>query len=103
MDLLQDKKDLPSCSRFIVWSEFIELTGTTPERVFELIEIGWLEPVRTAENILLFQQRDVYKLRKLERICMDFEIDTLSGSIIIDLLERVDSLEKRVRMLSSLY
>lgn len=103
MDLLQDKKDLPSRSRFIVWSEFIDITGTTPEHVFELIEIGWLEPTRTAKNVLLFQQRDVYKLRKLERICMDFEIDILSGSIIIDLLERVDELEKRVRTLSSLY
>lgn len=103
MDLLQNKKELPSRSKFIVWSEFVELTGATPERIFDLIEIGWLHPRRTAENILLFQQGDVYKLRKLERICMDFEIDTLSGSIIIDLLDRVDELEKRVKMLSELY
>lgn len=100
MNLLQNKKELPSRSRFIVWSEFIELTGATPERISDLIELGWLAPMRTAKNIMLFKQGDVYRLRKLQRICMDFEIDTLGGSIIIDLLERVDELEKRVKMLS---
>jgi len=38
-------------------------------------------------------------VRKLERICCDFELPVLGGTIIVDLLERIDSLERRVQRL----
>ena len=38
-------------------------------------------------------------MRKLERICCDFELPVLGGTIIVDLLERIDSLERKVRRL----
>ncbi len=97
MGFLQTKRDLPSRSRLIVWSEFIELTGTTPERIIELIDIGWIAPIKTAKEVMLFGQEDVYRLRKLERICIDFDINTVGGSIIIDLLDRVSQLEKQIK------
>ena len=49
MELLQNTKDVPSRSTLIVWGEFLELTGTTPDRLSELMDIGWLKPTRTAE------------------------------------------------------
>ena len=60
MELLQNTKDVPSRSTLIVWGEFLELTGTTPDRLSELMDIGWLKPTRTAEAALLFRQDDVY-------------------------------------------
>ena len=45
---------------------------------------------------------DIYRARKLERICCDFELPVLGGVIIVDLLERVDQLERRVRDLRGL-
>ena len=45
---------------------------------------------------------DIYRVRKLERICCDFELPVLGGTIIVDLLERVDQLERRVRDLRGL-
>ena len=42
MELLQNTKDVPSRSTLIVWGEFLELTGTTPDRLSELMDIGWL-------------------------------------------------------------
>ena len=59
MELLQNTKDVPSRSTLIVWGEFLELTGTTPDRLSELMDIGWLKPTRTAEAALLFRQDDV--------------------------------------------
>ena len=38
-------------------------------------------------------------MRKLERICCDFELPVLGGTIIVDLLERIDALERSVRSL----
>lgn len=100
MDLSRNIKDVPTRSIYIVWSEFIELTGTTEERVRELLDMGWLEPTTTAENALLFRQNDVYRTRKLERLCADFELHTLGASIVMDLLDRIDELENRLRELS---
>ena len=106
MELLQNTKDVPSRSTLIVWGEFLELTGTTPDRLSELMDIGWLKPTRTAEAALLFRQEDVYRIifrsriRKLERLCSDFELHTLGGSIVMDLLDRIATLELRIRELT---
>lgn len=101
MDLLQNKQEAPIRSTLIVWAEFIDLAGTTPDRVTELVDMGWLTPTRTANAVFLFRPADVYRLRKLERLCADFELHTLGGSIVVDLLERIESLESRIRELSA--
>ena len=85
MELLQNTKDVPSRSTLIVWGEFLELTGTTPDRLSELMDI---------------RQDDVYRIRKLERLCSDFELHTLGGSIVMDLLDRIATLELRIRELT---
>ncbi|MEG1610810.1 MAG: chaperone modulator CbpM [Bilophila sp.] len=100
MDLVQNTTEVPTRSTLVVWAEFIEMTGAAPERITELVEMGWLSPVRTAEEVLLFRQTDVYRLRKLERLCSDFELHTLGGSIVMDLLDRVAALELRIRELT---
>ena len=93
MELLQNTKDVPSRSTLIVWGEFLD-------RLSELMDIGWLKPTRTAEAALLFRQDDVYRIRKLERLCSDFELHTLGGSIVMDLLDRIATLELRIRELT---
>lgn len=99
-DLQAERQDMPVRSTLIVWSEFVELANTTPERLRELMDMGWLEPTRTAEEALLFRPIDVYRMRKLERLCADFELHTLGGTIVVDLLERVEELERRMRTFS---
>ncbi len=97
-ELQPERCDMPIRSALVAWSEFVELAGTTPDRLRELMDMGWLEPTRTAEKALLFSRVDVYRIRKLERLCADFELHTLGGSIVVDLLERVEELEQRLRM-----
>ncbi len=94
--------NMPVRSEWISWVEFLEVTGCHPSRLGELIEMGWLEPQNTAKDIYLFQVRDVYRVRKLERLCQDFELSSVGGSIIVDLLLRIDALERKVRELEAL-
>jgi hypothetical protein len=95
-------EELPAASELVIWSRFVELTGIHPSRLGELIELGWLCPNKTQEQCYLFHPRDVYKVSKLERLCRDFELSALAGTIIVDLLERIEELELQVRDLRRL-
>lgn len=94
--------DLPAKSDRIAWTQFVELTQLHPSLVGELIELGWLRPQRTLGSEYLFRPSDVYRARKLGRICKDLEISPAGASIIVDLVERVAQLEQRVRELEKL-
>ncbi len=95
------KKDFPSKSPFIPFDEFLQQAGITQERYNELTEIGWLKPSQQTSNAPLFLPNDIYKVRKLEKISKDFEIQALPSAIIVDLLERVENLEKQIEELNS--
>ncbi|MBQ4133180.1 MAG: MerR family transcriptional regulator [Desulfovibrionaceae bacterium] len=86
-------------SSLVGFEEFVSITGGRAELVQEAIELGWLAPGRSATEELLFNAVHIYKVRKLIRICQDFDIPTTAGIIIVDLLQRVDELEARVREL----
>lgn len=91
----------PVPSDFIGWAEIMELTGVHPSSLGELIELGWIEPMRTGGEGggYLFRRRDVYRVRKFSRLCADFNLPSIGGTIIVDLLERIDHLERKVREL----
>lgn len=105
-----DENNIPMRSDFISWVEFQEATGCHPSRLGELIEMGWLEPKGSAlcENVsqevevYLFRVADIYRVRKLERLCQDFELNCVGASIIVDLLLRIDSLQRQVQELQAL-
>lgn len=90
---------LPEPSARLSWSEFIEQTRIHPSRLGELIDLGWIEPVVTGEELYLFFQRDVYRTRKLERICLDLGVSAVGGTIIVDLLGRIERLEMKIKEL----
>ena len=48
--------------------EFMASTGIAPERLRELMALGWLES-RTEGSVQFFRDADIYRVRKLERIC----------------------------------
>lgn len=89
----------PAASSLVAWAEFVELTGTPEDRLHELMELGWLQAARKTEQSLMFRQVDVYRTRKLDRLCNDFELPSLAGAMIVDLLERIEDLENRLREL----
>lgn len=88
-----------TATTLIARAEFIEQTGIGEGRVTELIELGWLQPAASTGEGPMFRQLDVYKTRKVDRLCGDFELPALAGTIIVDLLERISDLESRLREL----
>jgi len=97
---------LPIRSELIAWAQLVELTRVEPARgeltrvepatMAELLEMGWIDPVRTGADNYLFRSRDVQRIQKLMRLCRDLEISFGAGSIIVDLLERVERLEQEI-------
>lgn len=85
------------CSTLITWAEFRLQSGAAEARLQELLDLGWIEPSNPGDETPLFRGLDLYKTRKLERICCDFEFPSLAGAIIVDLLERIESLERKSR------
>ncbi|OLN30568.1 DafA protein [Desulfovibrio sp. DV] len=93
---------LPARSERLSLAQVQELTGLDSAVVGELIELGWITPERTTSEAFLFRSRDVYRLRKLDRIKRDFELPLLGASIVVDLLERIEYLEGKVNELHRL-
>jgi len=94
--------NLPSRSRHYSRRQLLEITGVGEVRLIELMELGWIDPMIAGGDEPLFLARDVYRIAKLQRLVTDFEICPLSASIIVDLLERIETLEKRVEELRRL-
>lgn len=102
MSMIRKDTNLPSPSEVMAWEEFVEITGITPEHLEEIVSLGWIDARTSATSATMFRDRDVYRVRKLERICGDFELPVIGGTIIVDLLERIDRLERMVRELDNL-
>lgn len=99
MSMVKKESALPIRSTYIARTEFIEMTGIHPARLEELMEMGWLNISKAGEDGYLFRSNDVYRVRKFERICCDFELPAVGGTIIVDLLERIVLLEGKVKKL----
>ncbi len=87
---------LPERSEYVAWSELVQLTNIEPATVAELVDLGWISPKKTSAEEYLFRLRDVYRIHKLMRLVNDLGVSFNSGSIIVDLLDRVEELEKEV-------
>lgn len=85
----------------IAWEEFVEITGVAPEHLREILALGWIEASAPTPPAV-FHDSDIYKVRQLERICGDFELPVIGGTIIVDLLEKIERLEQLVRELNNL-
>ncbi|MBI9078646.1 MAG: MerR family transcriptional regulator [Pseudodesulfovibrio sp.] len=94
--------NLPERSGCVAWAQLVELTSIQPSEVAELIDLGWISPGKTNANEYLFNFRDVYRIHKLMRLSKDLDVSFNSGSIIVDLLERVEELETEIEELKRL-
>ena len=88
---------LPATSERIGTREFLDLTGLSEDMLLELVRLDWIVPSTTAQQEYLFVRMDVLRGRKYRRLCADFELTPVAGIIIVDLLERIEHLEERLR------
>ena len=94
--------NLPERSDLVAWGQMLELTRIEPACMAELMDLGWLDPVRPRTDDYLFRLRDIYRIQKLLRLRKDLEISVLGATIIVDLVERVEELEKELNELRRL-
>jgi chaperone modulatory protein CbpM len=85
--------NLPEPSDLVAWAQMVEYTDIASDRCAELVEMGWVEPVKTRQDEYLFHLRDVYRVQKLMRICRDLDVSFSGGTIIVDLLEKIELIE----------
>lgn len=97
-----DPRHLPMPSELIAWARLVELTSVEPATVAELMDMGWIDPVRTGADDYLFQSRDVARIQRLLRLCRDLDVPHGAGCIIVDLIERVERLEREIAQLRRL-
>lgn len=64
MSMTPKKSSLPVPSTVMVWQEFIEATGIAPERLQELLGLGWIE-VRTSAAHISSGRRSARGLRPI--------------------------------------
>lgn len=102
MSIVLKKTNLPSPSEVMAFEQFVEMTGISPEHLEEIVSLGWIDTRTSASSALMFKDRDIYRVRKLARICGDFELPVIGGTIIVDLLERIERLEQLVRNMDNL-
>lgn len=101
--LLKDPgPSLPERSEYVAWAQLVELTSIEPAQVAELVDLGWINPGKTQAEEYLFRLRDVYRIYKLMRLVNDLGVSFNSGSIIVDLIERVEELETEIEELKRL-
>ncbi|MBQ9536681.1 MAG: MerR family transcriptional regulator [Desulfovibrionaceae bacterium] len=82
-------------------AEFLLETGIDQDAFQDIIALGWVETHTDADNMTLYSDTDIYRVRKLVRICSDFELPIVGGTIIVDLLERIAVLEDTVATLKA--
>lgn len=91
---MSDSKDM---YELLPLAQIAEESDVSEMRIIELMDLGWLQPACEEKEIIFFYQIDVYKIKKVNRLCCDFEIPSLAGAIIVDLLDRIEDLERRLK------
>ncbi len=58
---------------------------------------GLLKPTRSSGKIRLYSQREIDRLRKIARLTSELGVNLAGVEIIIDLTERLESLQERTK------
>jgi MerR family transcriptional regulator/heat shock protein HspR len=58
---------------------------------------GLLKPTRSSGKIRLYSQREIERLRKIARLTNELGVNLAGVEVIIDLTERLDSMQKEMK------
>jgi MerR family transcriptional regulator/heat shock protein HspR len=60
---------------------------------------GLLKPTRSSGKIRLYSQREIERLRKIQRLTSELGVNLAGAEIIMDLTERLEEIQKREQVL----
>ncbi|MEV0596847.1 chaperone modulator CbpM [Nonomuraea cavernae] len=78
-------------------NSYARATGLHPEVVRRLVVLGLLEPVRDARGELCFSPAQVAVAARIRRLHDGLSINYAAIGLVIDLLDRIDTLEAALR------
>jgi MerR family transcriptional regulator/heat shock protein HspR len=58
---------------------------------------GLLKPTRSSGKIRLYSQREIERLRKIMRLTTELGVNLAGAEVIIDLTERIDTLQQQMK------
>lgn len=67
--------------------------GVHPELVVRFVSLGLLDPVRSLSGELHFEQRDVVRVLKVQRLRTALGLNYAALGLVLDLLDRIAALE----------
>jgi hypothetical protein len=73
-----------------------EAVGAPPALVERLVRTGILEVVSRDPGEVLLSRRAVIRLRRMQRLRRDLRVNFAGASVIIDLVERILTLDREV-------
>lgn len=76
---------------------FSRATGTHPDLVVRLVALGLLDPERDRSGALWFAPDQLARLARIQRLRAAFSVNYAALGLVLDLLERVDQLERALR------
>lgn len=92
------------------WREAREIVGfdelasacaMTAAELDELVEFGALAPLGRNEEGLVFAAECMLPLREACRLRSDFDLDLFTAGLLLRYLQRIDTLERRVKSLEA--
>lgn len=79
--------------------EFCDLCGVHAETVIELVEHGLLEPQGSGFATWSFAADSIRRVQIARRLQRDFALNTEGAALAVELLEEIDRLRQRLRLL----
>ncbi|ADE16200.1 MerR family transcriptional regulator [Nitrosococcus halophilus Nc 4] len=80
-------------------TELTEICGITPETVFEMVELGLLNPQGSRPEQWLFPGVAARRVRQVLRLSEDLEVNMAGAILAVELLEERERLQAQVREL----
>ena len=79
--------------------ELCDLCETTPDFVHELIAYGTVEPESFISERLIFDVKQLDRVKSILRLQHDLEVNLPGAALAIDLLDQIDQLNFQMRLL----
>lgn len=76
---------------------FSTACGVHPDLVHRFVSLGLIEPVERRDAEVWFTQNQVRTLQRMLRLRSDFSLNYAALGLVVDLLDRIESLERTNR------
>jgi chaperone modulatory protein CbpM len=83
------------------FAELGRACAMAPAELDELVEFGALVPLGRNEEGLVFAAECLLPLREAARLRSDFDLDLFTAGLLLRYLQRIESLERRVKSLEA--